>query len=370
MTTTRQMFFKTVAATAISVGAVISGVKGIHAQCKTASNRLEKRIWIAAVIPVLSLVLFLSVGTAQAAPIILRLGTIEAPTNPFSLSCERMAKLLEERSGGRLKMEFFPASQLGNAITQIEGVMMGSQDMFATAAEWMAQFERNYNILALAFGFRDQKHLQTFFKSAINTEIKEAFRKDRGIRIIAENWERPPRVLLAKKPVYSPADLRGIKMRVPEIEMYLRVWKAMGTQPTQVAWGETYLALMQGVVDAMEGPFDTLLGMRFFEAAPQISLTNHLICAASVSINDKKFQNLPKDLQDILVGTAKETGDYFSNLTTESYDKDKKMMESKGAKFIVVDRKPFQEKMIPLVKELEGEGKLPKGLYQKIQDLK
>ena len=67
----------------------------------------------------------------------------------------------------------------------------------------------------------------------------------------------------------------------------------------------------------MEGPFDSLLRMKFHEAAPQISLTNHLICAASVSINDKKFLSLPKDLQDILLGAAKDTGDYFSNLVKE-----------------------------------------------------
>ena len=331
---------------------------------------MKRRLWTLGIGVTLSVVSLFLIHAVQAAPIVLKLGTIEAPTNPFSVSCERMVKLVEERSGGRLKIEFFPASQLGNAITQIEGVMMGTQDMFATAAEWMAQFEKDYNILALAFAFRDQNHLQTFFKSPLNTAIKEKLRKDRGIRIIAENWERPARVLLSKKPVYSPKDLQGVKMRVPEIEMYLLVWKAMGTQPTQVAWGETYLGLMQGVVDAMEGPFDTLLGMKFYEAAPQISLTNHLICAASVSINDKKFLSLPKDLQDILVGAAKDTGDYFSNLVKETYDKDKKQMESKGAKFIVVDRKPFQEKMIPLIKNLEDQGKLTKGLYQKVQDLK
>jgi tripartite ATP-independent transporter DctP family solute receptor len=331
---------------------------------------MKRRLWILGIGVTLSVVSLFLIHAVQAAPIVLKLGTIEAQTNPFSVSCDRMVKLVEERSGGRLKIEFFPASQLGNAITQIEGVMMGTQDMFATAAEWMAQFEKDYNILALAFAFRDQMHLQTFFKSPINTAIKEKLRKDRGIRIIAENYERPARVLLSKKPVYSPKDLQGVKMRVPEIEMYLLVWKAMGTQPTQVAWGETYLGLMQGVVDAMEGPFDTLLGMKFYEAAPQISLTNHLICAASVSINDKKFLSLPKDLQDILVGAAKDTGDYFSNLVKETYDKDKKQMESKGAKFIVVDRKPFQEKMIPLIKNLEDQGKLTRGLYQKVQDLK
>ena len=109
------------------------------------------------------------IGSAQAAPIVLRLGNIEAPTNPASIACERMAKMVDERSQGRLKIEFFPASQLGNAITQIEGVMMGSQDMFQGAAEWMGQFEKEYNILALAFAFRDQKHLQAFLNSPINS---------------------------------------------------------------------------------------------------------------------------------------------------------------------------------------------------------
>jgi tripartite ATP-independent transporter DctP family solute receptor len=331
---------------------------------------MEKRKcgWKVACLFIVS-VLFL-IGSAQAAPIVLKLGNIEAPTNPASIACDRMAKIVDEKSQGRLKIEVFPASQLGNAITQIEGVMMGTQDMFQGAAEWMGQFEKEYNILGLAFAFRDQKHLQAFFNSPINSAIKERLRKDRGLRIISENWDRTPRVLLAKKPVYSPKELEGIKMRVPEIEMYLRVWKALGTQPTQVAWGETYLGLMQGLVDAMEGPFDTLLGMKFYEPAPNISLTNHLLTAASVCINENKFMSLPKDLQDILVAAAKEAGDYFSKLGTDNYDKDKKEMESKGARFIVVDQKLFQEKMKPLIIEMEEQGKWSKGLYQKIQDIK
>ena len=103
-------------------------------------------------------------GSAQAAPIVLRLGNIEAPNNPATIACERMAKLADERSQGRLKIEVFPSSQLGNAITQIEGVMMGSQDMFQGAAEWMGQFEKENNILALAFAFRDQKHSRESFE--------------------------------------------------------------------------------------------------------------------------------------------------------------------------------------------------------------
>lgn len=331
---------------------------------------MKKMILITGMGFIICLVLLVSMNAVQAAPIVLKLGTVQISTATASLACERMAKLAGERSNGRLKIEFFPASQLGNAITQIEGVMMGTQDMFQDALEWMAQFEKDYNIIALAYGFRDQKHLQAFFNTPLHMEIKESLRRDRGLRIIVENWDRAPRVLLSKKPVYSPKDLQGIKMRVPEIEMYLKVWKAMGAQPTQVAWAEVYLALMQGVVDAMEGPFDTLLGMKLYEAAPNISLTHHILSASMVCINDKKFLTLPKDLQEILLGAAKDAGDYFTKLNIESYDRDKKEMEAKGAKFIVVDRKPFQERMIPLIKEMEEQEKWSKGLYQKIQDIK
>ncbi len=333
---------------------------------------MEKRSGFISVLFMGILLLSLTTGIVQAAPapIVLKLGNIQAPNSSASIACERMAKLAAERSNGRLKIEFFPSSQLGNAITELEGVMMGTQDMFQDAAEWMSQFEKDYNILAMAFAFRDYNHLQAFFNSSLNAEIRERLRKDRGLRVITENWNRAPRVLLSKKPVHAPKDLQGIKMRVPEIEMYLKVWKAMGTQPTQVAWGETYLALMQGVVDAMEGPFDTLLPMKFYEAAPNISMTNHLISAASVSINDKRFLSLPKDLQDILIASAKEAGDLFTKLGVEAMDKDKKEMESKGAKIIAVDLKPFQEKVAPLVKEMEDQGKWTKGLYQKIQELK
>jgi TRAP-type C4-dicarboxylate transport system substrate-binding protein len=110
--------------------------------------------------------------------------------------------------------------------------------------------------------------------------------------------------------------------------------------------------------------------MKFFEAAQNISMTHHLISASSVCINDAKFSKLSKDLQDILVASAKEAGDYFTQMGIESMTKDRKEMESKGAKFIEVDRKPFQAKAAPLVKELEDKGKWSPGLYQKIQDLK
>ncbi len=167
--------------------------------------------------------------------------------------------------------------------------------------------------------------------------------------------------MLAKKPVYSPKDLEGAKMRVPEIEMYFRAWKAMGARPMQTPASEIYLALMQGVVDAMEGPLNAIFSLKLHEAAKNITVTNHLLSALCIYVNDNKFQGLDKELQDILVEGAEEGGRVYTKLGIDNYDRDKKEMEAKGVKFITVDVKPFQEKMKPLIAEVEAEGKMGQG---------
>ncbi|NLN17415.1 MAG: TRAP transporter substrate-binding protein [Firmicutes bacterium] len=314
-------------------------------------------------------ILAVSLGIA-AKPTVLSVGTIESTTNPATIALYKMAEIAEEKSGGRLKIEVYPASQLGNAISQLEGVMMGTQDMFQGAAEWAAQFMPEWNILALAFTFEDQDHLIKFLQSPVNEEIKEKYRQEFGVRVIADNWNRTPRVLLSTKPVFRLSDLNGIKMRVPEIEMYLRVWEALGTKPTQVAWGETYLALQQGIADAMEGPFDTLYGMKFYEPAPYITLTNHLLTACFVVINDNVFQSLEPDLQAVLVEAANEAGDYFSQMNLDTYEQDMQKMISEGTVFIQTDMAPFRRVVRELAVKLEAEGKLTPGLFDAIQQLR
>ena len=120
---------------------------------------------------VLTVLVILAISMSVAAkPTVISVGTIESTTNPATLALYKMAEIAEEKSGGRLKIEVYPASQLGNAIAQLEGVMMGTQDMFQGAAEWAAQFVPDWNILALAFTFEDQDHLMEFLRSPINEE--------------------------------------------------------------------------------------------------------------------------------------------------------------------------------------------------------
>lgn len=177
-------------------------------------------------------------------------------------------------------------------------------------------------------------------------------------------------MLVSKKPVKTPADIANIKMRVPEIETYLKVWKGLGTSPTRVAWAEVYLALKTGTVDAAEGPLDQMYATKFYEAAPYITLTNHLQQAFTIAINDDVYASLPNDLQKILADASVEAGEYFQKLIRDEFEVNRSKMVAEGAVISEVDTVPFQKLLEPVIKESEETGFWSKGLYQKVQDIK
>jgi TRAP-type transport system periplasmic protein len=301
---------------------------------------------------------------------VLKLGNIDAVGNPAHLANEKLVELVAEKTDGRVTIELYPAGQLGGAIDQIESISMGTQEMGEFAATFYGQYIKDYNIISLAFLFEDQAHQIAFLNSDINTAIKDKFAEEYGVRIIAENWLRPPNVIATTKSVQSLEDLSGLKMRVPEIEMYLLNWAQLGTNPTVVAWGEVYLALEQGVVEGVDMPFDFIKGMKFYEPAPYVLMTNHLLTNANVIINEELWQSLPEDIQKALVEAAEEAGDYYTELAKTVVEEDYQWLLEQGVEISEVDPTPFMEKMAPLALELEGKDYWSAGLFDKIQALK
>jgi TRAP-type C4-dicarboxylate transport system substrate-binding protein len=252
----------------------------------------------------------------------------------------------------------------------MEGVSVGTIDMISMVLEWYAPFVKDLNVYAMGFTYRDDTHFRKFVDSPLFAGMKDQVLEKMGVRILASNWIGLPRVLVSKKAVKTPADIANIKMRVPEIETYLKVWKGLGTSPTRVAWAEVYLALKTGTVDAAEGPLDQMYATKFYEAAPYITLTNHLQQVFTVSINDKIYKALPADLREILRNAAIESGEYFQKLIRENFEVNRAKMIAGGTIFSNIDTVPFQKMLVPVIKESEETGFWSKGLYQKVQDIK
>ncbi len=298
------------------------------------------------------------------------IASLEPVGAPTTVSVEYMCQLVKERSNGRLVINPNPGGVLGAGLQIMEGVSIGTIDMVSMVLEWYAPFVKDINVYVMGFTFRDGDHFQKFLDSDIFAGMKEQILENMNVRVLANNWVGLPRVLVSKKPVTTPEDIANIKMRVPEIETYIKVWQGLKTVPTRVAWAETYLALKTGTVDAAEGPLDQMYATKFYEAAPHITLTNHLQQAFTIGINEDVWNSIPSDLQTILAESAVEAGEYFKQLINDQFAINRQKMLDEGAVISEVDTVPFQKLLEGVIAESEATGFWTPGLYQRVQDIK
>jgi tripartite ATP-independent transporter DctP family solute receptor len=288
----------------------------------------------------------------------------------LDLANRHFIDLVTKRSKGRVEIKFFPADQLGGDIAQIESIMGGTQHLYGDVLVWLGNWERDFNIFGWGFTFRDSDHMAKFLKSPEYEEMVDRFNKKFGVKILPGAVPTEHRIFFSKNPVFSLEDIQGIKMRVPEIETYLRVWEALGTRPTRVTAAEIYMALRQGVVDACEFPVSAAYGDKFHEAGPHIVLTNHLISTYYLLMSGKAYESLPPDLKKVFDDTALETGEWTraraEGTERETLDK----MVEEGSKLTRIDMKPWREKILTATEAMEAKGLWSKGLYQKIQQIK
>jgi TRAP-type C4-dicarboxylate transport system substrate-binding protein len=334
-------------------------------------RKMIKRLCVSLVLVfVVAGMVFAGGGRDAARPVVVRLGGIQPAEDIASQGMEMMARIAAEKSGGTLEIQVFPASQLGNATAQIEAVSIGSQEMFIDASGFVGTFLRDRQIDAMFFLFRDAAHYRAFMASDLNKGLEEDFLRLKGIRLLGHNWFRAPRSFVSRTP-FDANTVQGLRVRVPDIRGYLESVSAIGGSPTQIAWGETYLALQQGVVDAAEGPADSLFSMRFYEAARYVMVTNHIRDSLQLMINDRIWSRLSPEHQRILVEAGNEAGDWYSNQVNTTVENAFRAIREGGGIITEVDVAPLRDRVARRIQEIEAEGNLwRRGLYQEIQNIR
>lgn len=326
-----------------------------------------KKYGLVALALILTVVLAISPAMANKT---IKLGLDLAPGTPDDMAARKIAEVTKELTNDELEIKVFTVGQLGSAMDQIESVTQGTQDAMLMEISWFGNLLEDWNILAMPFTFQNQAHLNAYLNSPLSDPVKKLAIEKYNMRILETDFNRLPRVVLSKNPVFTPEDVDGVKFRVPAIPMYMRSWEAMGTKPTRITWGETYLGLKQGVADAMEGLFDGVVAMRFNEVAPYITMTNHLRTTAIFVINEKTWQSLSVEQQKALKAAVAEGKKVFNEETQKLKTVQEKRVIDGGGAIIYVDPTPFKEKIQFLVEEQEEKGTWSKGLYEKIQNLK
>jgi tripartite ATP-independent transporter DctP family solute receptor len=307
-------------------------------------------------------------GTALGAQkVTWKLAGVHAVTTPETKGLNYLADLVKKESGGNFVINVYPAGQLGkDAVAMVENLMMGSIEMFGNVMDWNQHLVKDFAILAMPFLFEDLDAVREFQKGGVYQEMKERIITERGVRVVADNWYRLPKVLVTKRPVRTLDDLQGMKMRMPSIKTYFETWKALGAKPTTIPWAEAFLALKKGVVDGMDSPLGSVYGMKFYQAADYIGMTNHLVAPFDLLTNEKKYQELPEGHKKILIKAGKEAGDYYTKLVVDMFKKDKVTMEKAGVKFVEMDTAPFAREAMKVAERFEAEGMWKKGLFKQI----
>lgn len=278
--------------------------------------------------------------------ITLKLGHIQSEQDLWQVGSLKFKEEVERLSNGKITIEIYPNSTLGGDRDLAEGMKMGTVD-FALIAGVLGNFDKSISILELPYLFKNHDEYNTIVNGDIGQEIANNVLKSSGIKIL-QWWDRGPRQTTSNKPINTPNDLKGLKIRVPEIPAMVNTWKEMGATPTPMAWSEVYTGLQQHTIDAQENPIPFIYGGRIQEVQKYINNTNHKYEYVTLSMSDKKFQKLTKEQQDIILQAAKIATDYENALVVSETQKLlDDMVKNNGIIVVNPDIEPFSKLAIP-----------------------
>jgi len=289
---------------------------------------------------------------ADKSEVVLKLAHSLDVTHPVHKAMVYMAEKAKEKSSGRLQIQIFPSEQLGTEKENIESLQLGYLAMTKTSTAVMEGFVPRMKIFGIPYLFRDSEHYWKVLKGPIGKELLLAG-QDKGLRGLCF-YDAGARSFYAKKEINSPADLKGLKVRVMKSIMSMKMIDAMGGSPTPIPWGELYTSLEQGVVDAAENNPPSYRTSRHYEVCKYYTLDEHARLPDILMISVKVWNGLRPEFQQILQEAIDESVEYQRKIWAEAEEADLKTVEQAGVKVIYPDKKPFQESVRSVWDEFEG----------------
>jgi tripartite ATP-independent transporter DctP family solute receptor len=315
-----------------------------------------RRTFIIAILIVLFVpnITWVDLGICQEKQVVLKLGHAVAPEHPYHLGAVRYSELVAQRTKSKVKIDVYPSAQLGNERDMVEGLQLGTIDLVVTSTGPLGGFVPRMFIVDLPFLFRDREHAYKVLDGPIGRELLDAFAA-KGIKGLAF-WENGFRQITNNaRPIEKPQDLKGIKIRTMENKVHLASFKAFGASPTPMAWSEVYTALQQKTIDAQENPIAIIYFQKIYEVQKYLALTGHFYSPTPLLMSLKAFNNLPTDIQKVMLETAIECAKYERNLLSDNEAKQLAELKAKGMRMTTPNKKPFQDAAVSVYKEFESQ---------------
>ena len=305
-----------------------------------------------------------SAGLAQTK---LKWAHVYETSEPYHQQALWAAEEIKKRTNNRYQVDVFPASTLGKETDINQALSLGTVDIIYTGMAFAGRVYPPMSIASGPFIFRDYDHWQRFREGPVFREVAKGYEDKSGHRIVGYTYYGQ-RHLTANKMVQKPEDMKGMKLRVPDAPLFVMFPRAVGANPTPIAFAEVYLALQNGTVDAQENPLPTIDAKKFYEVQKYIILTGHITESLVTIVAGATWSKLSEADRKIFSDVLWEAS---TRATREIADAETRLVsdfEKRGKTVVKVDRGPFIQAVQKAV--TAPDAPWPRDLYDRVQAIK
>ena len=283
--------------------------------------------------------LALVAGPLAAQERTLQLGHLANEDNSWHLASVRFAEEVERLTDGRIAVEVFPNESLGKEMDLVNGMQLGTVDMTITG-ESLQNWAPMAALLAIPYAYGSLEQMDEVASGEIGDRIEAQIVETAQVRPLAY-FARGPRDLTANRAITTPEELGGLRMRVPNVPLFVDVWSALGAQPTPMAFSEVFTSLQNGTIDAQENPLALIRSASFAEVQSHVNMTDHVRSWIYLAISEQTWQSLSEEDRAALQEAAQIAQDYERDLFQQSLEDDRAYLEENGMTFVEVDAAAF-----------------------------
>lgn len=288
-------------------------------------------------------------GSAMAQERTLQLGHLANEENTWHKAAVRFGEELENLTDGRIAVDVFPNESLGSEMDLINGMQLGTADMTITG-ESLQNWAPMAALLAVPYAYQTLEEMDAVASGEVGEQIEQQIIENVQIRPIAY-FARGPRNLTSNRPITSPAELNGLKLRVPNVPLFVETWGELGASPTPMAFSEVFTALQSNTIDAQENPLALIESASFYEVQDYVNLTEHVRSWIYLTISEMTWDSLSEEDRDAVMEAASRAQEYERELFLEEEQKLVDVLEERGMEFVEVDKQAFADEARPAVVE-------------------
>ncbi len=298
----------------------------------------------------------------------LRMGLLVSNKSLAYKAAEKLAEHVKTKTGGEYTIKLFPSQQLGSGKEMMQMLKLGTLDLYQGTNAQPTYFKegRNFGAISAPYCFQSQAEFIKFLDSPLFAEMVGQFAAG-GVKLVGYMGARSPRAITtANTPVRSPADMKGLKMRVPGSPPFVAFFKALGAVPTPMPFSEFFTAARTGLVEGQDNGIEVVYPRGLYSVQKYFSKTDHALGAWMLFIGEKKAQKWPDSLKKAVSEGLKAAAAYSDAELKKSMDAAFKGVKEKGMTVLDVDKMPFIDVARTVWKSLDG-SKWDKGFMDRVQ---